>query len=115
MKQMLINVLETICPNNVFLQGTLNANEAYPDSFITLWVDTTRDGEHFDDNTVSYNWYFSVIFYSSEPALVNSKPAEIIAALRSAGFIPQGKGNDIPSDKPSHTGWAMDFIYKEIL
>ena len=67
------------------------------------------------NEVVSVDWNFSVMFYSSDPALVNSKPAEISAALRAAGFIPQGKGNDIPSDRPSHTGWAMDFIYTEIL
>lgn len=115
MKQLLIETLETICPNNVFLQGTLAENEAYPESFITFWTDFTDDNQHFDDTVYSVDWNFSVMFYSSDPALVNSKPAEISAALRSAGFIPQGKGNDIPTDRPTHTGWAMDFIYTEIL
>lgn len=115
MKQLLINVLETICPNNVYLQGTLNSEEAYPESFITFWVDTTRENSHFEDITTSYDWYFSVIFYSTDPALVNSVPAQIIAALKEAGFIQQGKGNDIPSDRPTHTGWAMDFIKTEII
>lgn len=115
MKQTLINVLETFCPNNVYLQGTLAADAAYPETFITFWTNYTADNAHFDDATYSVDWNFSVIFYSSNPALVNTKPAEIIAALKAAGFIPQGKGNDIPSDRPSHTGWAMDFIFTEIL
>lgn len=113
MKQLLIDELEEICPNNVFLQGTLAPDMAYPDSFITFWTNYTDDNSHFDDETFSIDWNFSVIYYSSDPALVNSVPATIITALKNAGFIPQGKGNDVQSDVPSHTGWAMDFIYTE--
>lgn len=112
MKQKLIEEL-TKFGYPVFLQGTLNADAAYPDSFITFFTDDTQDGAHYDNDTTSYVWYFAVIFYSNDPALVSSKPAEIRAALKKAGFIPQGKGQDILSDEPTHTGWAMDFIYKE--
>lgn len=115
MKQLLLNILETICPNKVFLQGTLNPDEAYPESFITFWVDYTRDNSHYNDNVNSIVWSFSVIFYSSDPALVNTKPEEIREALKEAGFIPQGRGSDIMSDRISHTGWAMDFLYTEFL
>lgn len=97
----------------VFLQGSLNADDKYPDSFITFFTDDTDDGDHYDNETASYVWYFAVIFYSNDPALVNSKPEEIRQALKQAGFIPQGKGQDILSDEPTHTGWAMDFIYQE--
>lgn len=113
MKQLLIDTLNTFgCP--VYLQGTLNPEEAYPESFITFWTDYTSDNAHYDDDVHSVDWNFSVIFYSSNPTLVNTKPKEIIKAMRSAGFIPQGKGQDIPSDEPNHTGWAMEFIYTEI-
>lgn len=115
MKQALINILEQFCPNNVYLQGTLSPDTPYPDTFVTFWTNYTDDHSHFDDETYSVDWNFSVMYYSSNPALVNSKPAEILTALKVAGFIPQGKGYDIPSDKPSHTGWAMDVIKTEIL
>lgn len=112
MKQKLIEELEKF-GYPVFLQGTLNADEAYPNSFITFFTDDTQDGSHYDNETASYVWYFAVIFYSNDPALVNSKPEEIRKALKAAGFIPQGKGQDILSDEKTHTGWAMDFIYQE--
>lgn len=115
MKQLLIETLETICPGNVYLQGTLNSNEAYPESFITFWVDDTRDESHYNNDVHSIIWSFSVMFYSSNPALVETKSAEIRQKLKQAGFIPQGRGTDIMSDRISHTGWAMDFLYKEIL
>lgn len=115
MKQSLISVLETFCPNNVFLQGTLNGDAEYPETFVTFWTNYTEDNAHYDDDVCSIDWEFSVILYSCDPAVVGTMPAQIRAALKDAGFIPQGRGNDIPSDRPSHTGWAMDFIKTEYL
>ena len=97
----------------VWLQGTRNPNDPYPESFITYFTNDVADGIHYDNDTKSYVWDFSVIFYSSDPALLNSKPDEIRKKLKDAGFFPQGKGRDIPSDLPSHTGWAMDFYKVE--
>ncbi len=115
MKNLLIDALETICPNNVYLQGTLSEDEPYPESFITFWTNYTDDNSHFDNDVISVDWQFSVIFYSNDPALVGSVPDTIRNALKQAGFIPQGKGYDIPSDVESHTGWAMDYIVTEYL
>lgn len=115
MKQTLIDILETFCPGNVYLQGTMNSDESYPETFITFWTNYTADNGHLDDEVVSYDWDFTIIVYSSDPRIVNTMPFEIMAALKQAGFIPQGKGNDVPSDEPSHTGWATDYIYTETL
>ena len=114
MKQKLITALQSF-GYPVFLQGTLNPEEAYPNTFITFFTDSTEDGAHFDNKTNAVEWWFSVILYSNDPVTVNTKPDEIRAALKAAGFIPQGKGNDILSDEPTHTGWAMDFVIKEYL
>lgn len=118
MKQKLIAALVAcgfVEGKTLFLQGTLNPADAYPESFVTFWTDSTDDNGHFDNATTAIDWSFSVIFYSADAALVNTKPNEIRAALNAAGFIPQGKGNDIMSDEPTHTGWAMDFVITEYL
>lgn len=115
MKQQLFNALNAICPNKVFLQGTLDDSEAYPESFITYWTNYTDDRAHYDNDVHSIDWAFSVIYYSSDPLLVATVPSEIRAALKAIGFIPQGKGSDIASDVPTHTGWAMDFIKTEFI
>lgn len=112
MKQKLIAALEKF-GYPVFLQGSLNEDQKYPDTFITFWVDEALDESHYDNDATSYTWDFSVMIYSNDPDLVNSKPEEIRKALKAEGFIPQGKGRDTPSDEPSHTGWAMDFYYIE--
>ena len=119
MKKELIKALEAcgyVECETCFLQGTLNPKESYPKEFVTFWTNYTDDGAHFDNETTSYDWAFSVILYSDDPEIVNTKPDEIRAVLKAAGFIPQGKGQDVPSDNPAFTGWAMDFIkteYKE--
>lgn len=118
MKRKLIDVLVALGfveGKTLFLQGTMNAEDAYPESFITFWTVAADDDAHFDNVTTRYAWHFSVIFYSANPTLVNTKPDEIRAALKAAGFIPQGKGQDVPSDEPTHTGWAMDFVITENL
>ena len=116
MKNLLIETLSKvglIAGKTLFLQGTFNPAEKYPDTFATFWTNYTDDGEHFDNETTSFEWAFTVILYSNNPTIVNEKPDEIRAALKAVGFIPQGKGQDVPSDEPTHTGWAMDFVIKE--
>lgn len=113
MKNELIEVLETFCPDNVYLQGTLNPDEKYPSKFITFFTTSTEDISHYNDDVSAVEWDVSVMFYSNDPAEVNTIPAEIRVALKAAGFIPQGKGSDLLSDDPALTGWAMDFKYRE--
>ena len=113
MKEKLIQLLNSICPDNVYLQGTLNENADFPQKFITFFTSDTEDIEHFDNKVAATAWSFSVIFYSNDPAEVNTIPATITAALKNAGFIPDGKGRDIASNKAGYTGWAMDFAIRE--
>ena len=115
MKQKFIDILEKHCPNDVYLQGSMNAEEAYPDEFITFFVVQTNDLAHYDNAVHSVGWQFAVIYYSNDPTKVNTKPFQISADLKAAGFIQQGKGSDILSDEQTHTGWAMDFVCVERL
>lgn len=110
-KQKLINALDTFSPDNVFLQGTLNPDEQYPDKFITFFITMSDLDAFYDNNTNRTDLYITVIFYSNDPTEVATIPSEILAALKSEGFIPENVGNDIMSDVQTHTGWAMDFIY----
>lgn len=99
----------------LILQGTLNADTPYPDSFVTIWTDYTADNSHFDNAVASVDWHFTVVLYSNDPDFLATKAKELLETLRADGFIPQGKGQDIPSDEQTHTGWAMEFICVEKL
>ena len=113
MKEKLIEILETFCPDDVYLQGTLNPDEAYPQKFITFFTTDSDFDAFYNNDPNRINWFVSVIFYSSNPAEVLNIPPQIIRALRAEGFIPQNAGLDVISDVDTHTGWAMDFIYPE--
>lgn len=115
MKSTLIEILEKICPNNVYLQGTLSEEEAYPNEFITFWTNYTEDRAHYNNAVHSVDWDFSVMVYAADPDRVVALANAARVALKAAGFIPQGKGNDLLSDEPTHTGWAMEFIKTEII
>ena len=113
MKEKLIEILETFTPDNVYLQGTLNPDEAYPQKFTTFFTNGSEFNSYYDDNSHRINWSGSVMFYSDDPAEVLTYPPRIIIALRDNGFIPTSAGYDIISDVQTHSGFAMDFIYPE--
>lgn len=94
----------------VFLQGTFSGAE-YPASFITFIVNSSDDREHYDDTTTSWTWEFTAIFYTKQPELLTVAPDAIRAALKAAGFIPQGKGFNIFSDDPNYSGWSTDYLF----
>ena len=106
MKQRLIDAL-SVLNYPVYLQGT--APDQYDDHFITFWTIDTPAAAEYDNALMLTNWQFYVYFYSTDPALLQSGAAAIRDALKSAGFIPQGKGRDILSDEPTHTGWVQEF------
>ena len=98
----------------VYLQNSMDEDEAYPASFITFMTIDSYDAASYDNDTVAWGWQFQVIFYSTDPELVKSEPTKITAALKAAGFIPQGRGRDMPSDVDTHTGWELEFYYLEV-
>lgn len=111
MKSYLIEKLQTL-KYPVYLQGT--APETYPDSFITFWTIDTPAAAEFDNALMLSEWQFYVYFYSTDPALVQSVPEKIRKTLKAAGFTPQGKGRDLLSDEPTHTGWVQQYnIFEE--
>ena len=110
MKQELISILETF-GYPVRLQGSLAPDEQYPASFFTFWNFDSTDGNHYDNRPVSVNWYFTVNFYSVDPDLVQSVTESAIDKLKAAGWIIDGRGNDVDSGKITHTGRTFDASY----
>lgn len=112
MKNELIRLLETF-NYPVYLQGSLSENDAYPDSFFTFWNNETYDNNHYDNQAASYTWNFDVNFYSVDPGLVNSMLLGAKALLKQNGWIVGGKGYDVVSDEPTHTGRGINVLYFE--
>lgn len=113
MKELLLNALLPL-GYPVRLQGTMSENEPYPPGFITVLTLGSPEAASYDNDTAATEWQYQVTFYSDDPALVATEAARIRATLKAAGFIPQGKGRDIPSDDPAYTGWTCDYYYLEM-
>lgn len=114
-KNNLISILETYCPDNVYLQGTLNPDEDYPETFITFFITDSSFDTFYNNDSNSIDWSVAVMIYSNSPVKIDEISKGIIKDCKAAGFIPQNAGNDILSGVESHTGWAIDFIYKEYI
>lgn len=112
-KENLIAILERYCPDNVYLQGTLNPDEDYPDTFITFFITNSDFNAFYDDNANRLDWSVAVMIYSNNPETIYEILGGVVQDCKAEGFIPQGAGNDIPSDVKTHTGWAIDFIYPQ--
>ncbi|MBO7436892.1 MAG: hypothetical protein J6T97_03630 [Bacteroidaceae bacterium] len=111
-KDLLIATLSTF-GYPVFLQGSLNEDDAYPDSFFTFWNNASDDLSHYDNAPIAYEWDFDVNFYSIDPDLTNTALLEAKTALQGVGFVIQGKGHDLPTDVITHTGRGMSVSYRE--
>lgn len=96
----------------VYLQGTYTG-ATYPESFITIITNASDDNAHYDNDATSWAWAFTVIFYSKDPVKLDTEPPKIRAALKAAGFIPQGKGFNIFTDDPNYAGWTTEYLFLE--
>lgn len=112
MKELLIELLQSF-GYPVFLQGSLSAQEPYPQSFFTFWNNNSFDTRHYDNVPIGFTWNFDVNFYSTDPELVNTMLLQAKALLKQHGFIISGQAYDLYSDEPTHTGRGMNAIIVE--
>lgn len=111
-KDFLIEQLETFnIP--VILQGAIAPGVAYPKEFITFQTMPSDTPQSYDNDNGVTVWTFNVNYYSNNPDDVAEMSQRIYNTLKSAGFIPQGKGHDVLSDDVNFTGWGFDFDYIE--
>lgn len=110
MKSELIAILEEF-KYPVFLQGSLTKDEPYPPTFFTFWNNSSTDQAYYDNDPIESVWAFTVNLYSSDPSIVNTTLIDVRSLLKSNGWIVSGRGYDVPSDEPTHTGRAIDVLY----
>lgn len=107
MKDLLIETLG-LFGYPIFQQGSLSEDEAYPESFFTFWNNSVDGNAFYDNEEHSYIWDFDLNFYSTDPALVNEILVKAKTKLKEKDFIVIGKGHDVASDEPTHTGRGIN-------
>lgn len=112
MKSELIKLLESL-RFPVFLQGSLNSVEDYPDSFFTFWNFGNPEKSFYDNNANCCAWGFWIYFYSTNPMLVEQMSEKARKLLKAHGWIVGGKPTDIKTDKITHTGAFFTASYIE--
>lgn len=90
----------------MYLQGSLPPEEDYPPSFFTFWNFETLE-RYYDDEPWACTWSYDVNFYTSDPAIRISTMKDAAIALRAAGYVVEGVGEDIDSDVQTHTGRTL--------
>lgn len=113
-KDLFINILTKKFSYPVRLQGSLSDTETYPDSFFTFWNNDVSSDSHYDNKQNKYIWDFDLNFYSNDPSLTNSVLMDAIKEIKTHGFIVSGKGYDVISDEPTHTGRGINLLYEEM-
>ena len=113
MKKKLINILESI-GFPVFLQGSLNPDQIYPDTFLTFWNFETPEGLFYDNDSHSAAWGFWVFLYSNDPEIVETETEKVRKLLKENGFILQGRGEDANSGRDTHTGRMLTLYCMEV-
>lgn len=109
-KNDLVTLLESL-GYPAFLQGSLNPDDQYPESFFTFWNFSTPEAAFYDDAANRAVWGFWIYFYSVDPRLVEQVSEQARQLLKSNDWIIQGKATDINVDRPTHTG-AFFTVYK---
>ena len=104
-----INIIESL-GYPVYRQGSLSDTNDYDDSFFTFWNNETADVTFYDDTSHTVFWSFDLNFYSTDIRLVNKELVEAKKKLLKEGFIIDGVGHDVMSDRATHTGRGINVI-----
>lgn len=106
MKQKLINILEEL-GYPIFLQGTLNSENEYPNTFFTFWNFSTPEIRKYDNKATAAEWGFWIEFYSTDPKKVEEIPLKAKEKLEAQDFYFYEKPCDITSNTKLHTATRM--------
>jgi hypothetical protein len=108
----LIDILEQF-DYPVDRQGSY-AGKDYPDTFITFWNSDSTDHAHYDNHEYGTSWIYNVYVYSVDPEITFTLLEQIRTELKNNNWIVPGKGFDVTTEEPSHTGRGITIYYLEI-
>ena len=96
-------------------QGSYAQTGPLPETFWTFWNDRTSEDQHYDDRPHRAIWRWQVYFYTKDPSLMYSEMDALIASAREAGFVPEGRAEDVDAREPGYVGRTVRLRYPETL
>lgn len=101
MDDLLIETLETL-GYDVIKQGSLDADNEYPEAFFTYFNwDSPRD-KYYDNKHKSVTYYYQIQFYSSDVKTIDKTLEEVILLLEQNNFNLDSDPTDGYSDIPNY-------------
>lgn len=94
-------------------QGSYSPDEELPSSFFTFWNYDIPEEGFFDNKASRAIWIWQVYFYTTNPNLIYSKLQEFIDLAKEEGFIVEGRGSDIPTERPDYLGRMVRITFIE--
>lgn len=94
-------------------QGSYAPETALPKSFLTFWNADTREDRFYDNAPHAAVWRWQVYFYTMDPSLMYSAMDALIESARAAGFVPEGRAEDIDAQEPGYVGRTVRLRYQE--
>lgn len=107
-REELFNLLE-VFHLPIYLQGSMNESEVYPELFITYFIPEVDDVEHFDNEPFLTSYTIEVAVYGNDIDRVDELTSQIKALLKSGDFNFVISG-DVQSDVQTHLGIMQRFI-----
>lgn len=99
----------------VFLQGSLNSAEDYPEAFYTFWEFEAPELSYYDDTANKCNHGYWIYFYSNDRNLVITELEKARKMLIENGFTSSAKPIDVASDRVDFTGKMIEVYLLENL
>lgn len=97
----------------IYLQGTLTEEEENRlKEYCTYWLNPIEE-QYRDNQPISAIWTFDFNFYSTKLRYGDTFES-LLTKLKEVGFIPVGRGGNVPSDNKNFTGKGVTVRYKEI-
>lgn len=90
----------------VYQQGT--APETLPQSFVTVWQDSSEDILHGDNKARQCRHDWTLIFYTQDTAQIFSGLQTVINALKKRGYLISGQGYDAAGSWQGYAARAVD-------
>lgn len=90
----------------VYKQGSMSADEEYPETFLTFWNDESLDRTFYDNVEHGIVMSFNLFCYSSDVEKTYSVLERVRKDLKKEGWI-TSRSYDAASDQETHTGRGM--------